>query len=103
MRKTVGGSNAAKRYLRVARFHGLLELAVFGLAKKTGNVQKDDEAPLELADSRHIIGFIVRKNGAGASISEGGISALRGGADDQADELVLSSTTRMRFFLSGWW
>src|ERR1700736_3842654 len=45
-------------------FHGLLELPVFGLAQKPGNVQKDDEAPLELADSRHIVGFAVCKYGA---------------------------------------
>jgi len=83
--------------------HGLLELAIFGLAQKTSDIQKDDEAPLELADSRDVVGFAVRKNGARSfDFGRRDLEHFRGGTDNQAEELVSSSTTRMRFFLSGW-
>src|SRR5260221_2696642 len=70
--------------------HGLLELAIFGLAQKTSDIQKDDEAPLELADSRDVVGFAVGKNGArGFDFGRRNLEYFRGGTDNQAEELVI--------------
>src|SRR5882724_12460085 len=70
--------------------HGLLELAIFGPAQKTSDIQKDDEAPLELADSRDVVGFAVGKNGArGFDFGRRNLEHFRGGTDNQAEELVI--------------
>src|SRR5260221_410179 len=70
--------------------HGLLELAIFGPAQKTSDIQKDDEAHIELADSRDLFGFAVAKNGArGFDFGRRNLEYFRGGTDNQAEELVI--------------
>ena len=82
---------------------GLLKLLEFGLAQKTGNIQKDDQTAFEFANTGHVTGFTLGKNGAGCfDFRRWNFQDFRSGTDNQPQELVSSSTTRIRLRLSLW-
>src|SRR6059058_5892390 len=70
-------------------FRDLLEASVFGTLQEFRNIQKDDEAALEFADSGHVTGLAIGKNGSwGFDFRRRNFEHFGSGVDDQSDKLV---------------
>src|SRR6266851_6864151 len=83
-------------------FRGLLEFFEFGAMEQFGNIQQNDQAAFEFADTGNIAGFAVGKNGAGRfDLRRRNFQDFGSGMNDEADQLVVQLDHQNTVFLVG--